>query len=162
VVRLILVEHRDWCDPSGCDAALSAALDVALADLAARYGADMDEWRWGRAHPASFASNFWSHVPVLGDWIDLAIPADGGQDTVNAAAMFVSDLDKPFVARHGPGLRMIVDMAHPDAARFMITPGQSGNPLSPYWGDLLRPWRDGNYLTFDADASGGVLTLVPR
>ena len=40
---------------------------------------------------------------------------------------------------------MIVDLARPDAARFMIAPGQSGNPLSPHWGDLLRPWRDVRY-----------------
>jgi penicillin G amidase len=162
VVQNILSEHQDWCDHGDCTAALATALERALADLQLRYGAAMDDWRWGRAHPASFESAFWSHVPLASALVDLALPDDGDQDTVNAAAMFVGDPKAPFVARHGPSLRMIVDLGAPDAARFMITPGQSGNPLSLHWGDLMRPWRDVEYLTFTDDASGGVLTLVPK
>ena len=52
-------------------------------------------------------------------------------------------------------------MAAPDEARFMIAPGQSGNPLSSHWGDLALPWQRFQYLTFGSDASGGVLTLAP-
>ena len=81
---------------------------------------------------------------------------------MNAGGMFIGDEDEPFLDRHGPSLRMIVDLAAPDEARFMIVPGQSGNPLSPHWGDLVRPWRDVAYLTFGSDESGGVLTLEPR
>jgi penicillin amidase len=81
---------------------------------------------------------------------------------VNAGAMFVGDNAAPFLDRHGPTFRMIVDLAAPDRARFMIAPGQSGNPLSPHWGDLARPWRDVASLTFGDDASGGVLTLEPK
>ena len=161
VVQGILAEHQDWCDHGDCAAALSTALERALADLQTRYGAAIDDWQWGRAHPAAFESAFWSNLPLLGSWLDVSIADDGDQDTVNAAAMFVRDPATPFVARHGPTLRMIVDLAQPDAARFMITPGQSGNPFSPHWGDLVRPWRDVQYLSFTEDASGGVLTLVP-
>ena len=39
--------------------------------------------------------------------------------------------------RPRPDLRMIVDLADPDAARFMISPGESGNVLSPHYGDLM-------------------------
>jgi penicillin G amidase len=163
VVRLILAERRDWCGHEGdCGPALATALDRALADLKRRYGANMDEWRWGRAHEASFSSALWSHVPLAARWFDLALGADGAEDTVNAGEMFIGDEAAPFLDRHGPSLRMIVDLAAPDEARFMIVPGQSGNPLSPHWGDLARPWRDVAYLTFGHDESGGVLVLEPR
>jgi penicillin amidase len=76
--------------------------------------------------------------------------------------MLGSDDAAPFRDLHGPSLRMIVDLAAPDAARFMIVPGQSGNPLSPHWGDLARRWRDVTYITLDDETSGGVLTLEPR
>lgn len=76
--------------------------------------------------------------------------------------MNVRDDAEPFRDRHGPTLRMIVDLARPDAARFMITPGQSGNPLSPHWGDLVQRWRDVGYLTFGDDRSGGELVLQPK
>jgi len=161
VTRRILTAHPNWCVPS-CAEALTTALREALAGLRRRYGADMAQWRWGEAHRATFRSGFWSHVPVIADWTRLAIPADGGDFTVNAAVMDVRSEASPFRDRHGPTLRMIVDLARPDDARFMITPGQSGNPMSPHWGDLMRQWRDGDYVTFGKDASGGTLVLQPK
>jgi penicillin amidase len=56
---------------------------------------------------------------------------------------------------------MVVDMAEPQDARFLVPPGQSGNPLSPHYGDLMRPWRDFAWLGFGEDASGGTLLLSP-
>jgi len=163
VTRLILTEHKEWCGASGdCGDALASSLDRALGELKSRYGADSAQWRWGRAHEASFASPVWSQVPLFGRWFDLAIAVGGGDDTVNAGVMFMGDDAAPFADRHGPSLRMIVDLAAPGDARFMITPGQSGNPLSPHWGDLLLPWRNLSYLTFDADESDGILTLDPK
>jgi acyl-homoserine lactone acylase PvdQ len=43
----------------------------------------------------------------------------------------------------------------------MIVPGQSGNPLSPNYDDLMRPWRDGYMLSIDADRPAAVETLTP-
>ncbi len=167
VARSILTEHQDWCPAgpapgTGCAGALATALDRALDGLRRRYGADMQAWRWGTAHPALFTSAVWANVPVVARWTALAVPADGAEDTVDAGAMDVRDAAAPFEDLHGPTLRMIIDLARPDDARFMITPGQSGNPLSPHWGDLMRPWRDVRYLTFGDDKSGGALTLTPK
>ena len=167
VMLTILTAHQDWCASAsapgaGCAGALADALDRALADLRRRYGGDIEKWRWGTAHAAAFTSALWANVPVLGGWIALSVPADGAEDTVDAGAMDVRDDAAPFLDRHGPSLRMIVDLARPDDARFMITPGQSGNPLSPHWGDLMRPWRDMSYVTFGDDKSGGELTLMPK
>jgi penicillin amidase len=166
-IQSILTDHRDWCDKPGTDKAescgerLTEALDAALADLGRRYGNDMNQWRWGEAHQAIFDSRIWSRLPVLSGWIDRHIPADGGPDTVNAAAFRVNDPVAPYADLHGPSLRMIVDMTAPDAARFIISPGQSGNPLSAHYSDLMSTWRDGRYLAFTDDASGGTLILAP-
>ncbi len=167
VIENILRAHAEWCKRSDtpeaetCPRQLGAALDRALAELSQRYGADMKDWRWGVAHPASFSHPVWSRLPVIGAWLGLAIPDDGSFDTIDNATMAVGNETQPFTAVHGPTLRMIVDMAAPDAARFMVTPGQSGNPLSPHYGDLMAPWRDVTYLRFSADAGGGKLSLVP-
>ncbi len=163
VLQSILSEHRDWCGATkGCGALLTQSLDRALARLDARYGSDMSAWRWGTAHEAAFASPVWAQVPMIGRWFDASLPADGGENTVNAGAMDFSSGGAPFLDRHGPSLRLIVDMAAPQSARFMIAPGESGNPLSPHWGDLARPWRDVQSLVFDDDESGGVLVLAPK
>jgi penicillin amidase len=168
VMRLILTEHQTWCDDvdtpavETCTEVIGASLDRALDDLTRRYGAQMDDWRWGRVHEAVFRNALWSNVPVLRDWFTPRIPADGGTDTVDAGAFSIRDAAAPFADVHGPTLRMIVDLAAPEKARFMIAPGQSGNPLSAHYSDLLEPWRDVDYLTFSADASGGTLVLEPR
>lgn len=168
VIQNILVNHPDWCDNretpevETCPAQLGAALDRAIEDLARRYGSDMNSWRWGIAHPASFPNPIWSRLPVIGGWLAEAIPDQGSFDTVDNGTMFVGDEAHPFTALHGSTLRMIVDMAAPDKARFMITPGESGNLLSDHYADLMQTWRDVSYVAFGNDASGGVLTLSPR
>ena len=162
VVHDILVDHPDWCGTRGCPALLAAALDRALADLRRRYGDNVDDWHWGAAHPARLRHPLWSRVPVLDRVLTPTIAAPGASDTLDAGAFAISDEAHPFRDRLGPVMRMIVDMAHPAEAQFMVVPGQSGNPLSAHWDDLLRPWRDVRYVTFGDDASGGRLVLTPR
>jgi penicillin G amidase len=168
VIENILTKYPNWCDNTdtpeveSCGQQLGAALDRAMADLAKRYGNDMDDWLWGVAHPAEFPHPIWSRLPVVARFFALAIADGGGFDTVDNGTMVVRRTAEPFAAVHGPTMRMIVDMADPAAARFMITPGQSGDILSPHYDDLLHPWRDVNYLRFGDDASGGVLVLAPR
>ncbi len=167
-IETILTTHRDWCDNreteevETCERQLGAALDRAMAELSRRYGPEMNSWTWGRAHPASFSHPVWSQLPVIANWLQLSVPDDGAFDTIDNATSVVRDEAKPFTAIHGPTMRMIVDLASPDLARFMIAPGQSGDLLSPHYGDLLRKWRDVTYLRFTDDARGGVLVLTPR
>ena len=168
VIQNILANHPDWCDNretsevETCPQQLGAALDRAIAELTPRYGGDLSTWRWGNVHPASFAHPIWAHLPVIAGWLGVAIADDGSFDTIDNATMFAGNDAQPFTAVHGTSMRMIVDMADPAAAQFMIAPGQSGNLLSPHYSDLLPVWRDVGYIGFSDDASGGVLTLAPR
>ena len=109
---------------------LRDALDAALAQLRQAYGADMTQWQWGRAHVAVFANPVFSRIPVLRDWLGVAIPTSGGYDTLNRGPSTIRDDAQPFAQRFGAGLRIITDLAAPSDARMMVTPGQSGNPLS--------------------------------
>jgi penicillin amidase len=163
----ILTAHKDWCDdriltvPKTCPEQLSAALLLAIEELTAAYGPDMDEWRWGRAHQAEFRHRVFAAVPVLGPYLDVSIAADGGLDTINRGGFSVRSGTQPYQDTLGPGLRMVVDMADPDRARFMIVPGQAGNPLSEHYADLVRPWRDGYMLMIDTRNPIAVETLSP-
>jgi penicillin amidase len=166
VVRLILTKHPEWCEqsteaPPSCTEALAGSLEMALDDLTRRYGTEMKDWRWGRAHEAAFTNQLLSRVPVLRGIFATRIAADGGDDTLNRAATFTRDENEPFADVHGPTLRMIVDLSDIAATRFMIAPGQSGNPLSPHYADLMGRWREVGYLTLDGGAEGGTLELTP-
>jgi penicillin amidase len=147
--------------PGGCDALLTTTLDGALTGLRESYGPDMAAWHWGRAHIAKFPNAVFSRIPVLRDWIDVAIPTAGGSDTVNRGTMTIRDDEHPYEHRHGAGLRIITDLADPAASRMIAVPGQSGNPLSSHFSDLLRRWRNFDYLVPGKAAPVATLTLEP-
>jgi penicillin amidase len=169
VMETVLTRKQDWCadpkrsDPAaGCAARLRTALDRALAALGRAYGPDMARWRWGRAHVAVFANPVWSRVPVLRDWLTPRIATSGGFDTVDHAPSDVRDAKAPFVQRFGAGLRIITDLAAPDDSRMIVTPGQSGNPLSRHFADLIRRWRDFGWLVPGHARPISTLVLRPR
>jgi len=39
--------------------------------------------------------------------------------------------------------RTVIDLADVERSRFALAGGQSGNPLSPHYGDLFEVWRRG-------------------
>jgi penicillin G amidase len=166
VIRLILTKHPDWCDDratpqvESCADQLAASLGRALDELRRRYGDDMSEWRWGRAHQAQFTNRFWSNVPVLRALFATTIPADGGYDTVDRGVTPLASA-QPYADVLGPSLRMIVDLGDIEGTRFMISPGESGNVLSPHYRDLMLSWRDDAYVTLGGAPVGGTLVLTP-
>ena len=61
--------------------------------------------------------------------------------------------ERPFAQNHGAGYRAVYDLAEPERSVFVISTGQSGNPLSSYYEDYAEPWRDGRYLPMLTDRS---------
>jgi penicillin G amidase len=168
VIAGILTQHPEWCsDPArpgntGCAGRLTESLHNALDQLTAAFGADTTRWRWGRPHMAAFPHPFFARIPFLNGLFLVAAPADGGADTVNRGGMAIQDPDRPYRDRHGAGLRMILDFADLDASRFIVVPGQSGNPLSHHYADLLEPWRRFSWLRLGPDMAGDTLLLEPQ
>ena len=63
-----------------------------------------------------------------------------------AAVGFEGPPEQAFEDRHGSGFRALYDLADLQESRFIIAGGQSGHPLSPFYGNLLEAWRDGLYI----------------
>jgi len=63
------------------------------------------------------------------------IPIGGYSGIVNATSQ-----------NHGPSWRMIVEMSSPPKALGIYPGGQSGNPGSKYYDNLISDWASGNYL----------------
>jgi penicillin G amidase len=168
VMEAVLTERPDWCDDpkqpgqQGCAARLVESLRMALAQLRQAYGADMNQWRWGRAHFAMFANPVFGRIPVLRDWLEVSISTSGGYDTLDRGPSTIRDDAHPFAQRFGAGLRIITDLATPKESVMMITPGQSGNPLSGHFADLLRRWRNFAWLVPGRSAPVSTLVLAPE
>jgi penicillin G amidase len=167
VMRAVLTERPDWCaDPrrpgtETCARRLAQSLAAALAELRRAYGDDMAQWRWGRAHEAIFANPVFGRIPIVRDWLDLQIPTSGGYDTLDRGPSAIRSGRDPFDQNFGAGLRIITDLAQPHDSRMIVVPGQSGNPLSGHFADLLRRWRDFGWLVPDRSAAVSTLVLAP-
>ncbi|GAB4576023.1 MAG: penicillin acylase family protein [Rhodothalassiaceae bacterium] len=140
--------ERRWCDDVSteaeetCDDRVVLAFEDAMADLAQRAGKDWRSWRWGRMHKVTQTHNPMSQVPTLARVFELRSQAPGGTYTVNVAGSRFGT-DDPYGFGHGPSYRAVYDLSDLDASRYIIPTGQSGNPLSPHYDDMMPLWLRG-------------------
>lgn len=152
VVRHMLTNSTAWCDnvttdsAESCRETVTRAFDAALASLEEKHGNDMAAWRWGDAHRAVFSHPLFGRIPVVKWLSDIRIESDGGPYTVNRAQSRVGNAKAPFSSVHGPGYRAVYDLSDLANSRFATATGQSGNPLSPFYANTTRNWRDGKYI----------------
>jgi len=163
VIANILTRDTAWCgtEPGACGQRIAHSLLAALTEIEGELGPDMAKWRWDGMHVALFPNPVLSRIPLLGKFFTVKIQAEGGDDTINRGAMAISSREHPFADIHAASLRMVLDFADLDSSRFMIAPGQSGNPLSPHYADLLKPWRNFAWLHPATEKSVAVLALTP-
>ncbi len=180
IMQTVLTAHPEWCaDPNSplpsrapeqgrvregagsCDALLATTLDAALAKLRRAHGPEMLQWQWGRAHIALFANRVFGRIALLRDWVQTSVPTPGGFDTVNRGSTTIRDDAHPYEQRFGAGLRIITDLASPADSRMIAVPGQSGNPLSPHFSDLVQRWRQFDWLVPGRASPVATLTLEP-
>jgi len=135
--------------------AMRSAFTATVRSLTGKLGGDPARWTWGRVHDRSVPSV--TQVPSLGYG---PYPAGGDKRTVNAAD---DGMDSDF----GPSWRMIVDWTGTGRAEAeaVYPGGQSENPSSPWYENLVPDWWNGRYLPLYAASeqpSGGALwTLRP-
>ena len=151
-VEAALTRNRHWCGDAfrnvtrDCGLTLRLALENALGDIESQLGGDIAGWRWGDLHRARFRHKVFTNTPLL-SWIaDLSIATGGGDHTVGVGTLANSGSAEPFSQVHGASFRAVYDLADLAASRYMAPAGQSGNPFSPHYRDLLEPWRDGAYI----------------
>ncbi len=147
-----------WCN-GDCNADLATSLAAAVSELSKRFGADPSAWRWGTAHPAVFANPLLSHIPLIGALTTIKIASPGDDTTLDRGGpRFMR-----FQSVHGASFRGVYDLAELDRSLFIVTPGQSGNPLSPRSRNFVRRWRDGETITLGPkpDKITATIRLVP-
>jgi penicillin amidase len=110
------------------DALLLAALGDAERVVLKAYGADSVGWRWGTLHTAAFPH------PVSKVFDLPAVSRAGDANTVYASGG-AGDRQT-----HGASYREIIDVADWDRSVATSVPGQSGQPGSLHYGDLLPLW----------------------
>jgi penicillin amidase len=105
-------------------AAIEAGLQKAVKQLTADLGPDWSQWRYGRVHTQAFPH------PLVTAFDLPTVERRGGNGVVGA---------------DGATYREIIDVSNWDNSLTVNTPGQSGQPESPFYGNLLPIWANDEY-----------------
>jgi penicillin G amidase len=103
---------------------VGASLQAAINRLTESQGPNWSHWRWGRMHARAFQH------PLVSAFDLPPVERSGGAGTV---------------AADGATYREILDVSNWDRSLATNTPGQSGQPGSPYYGNLLPLWAGDRY-----------------
>jgi penicillin amidase len=129
----IYLTWRDAADPRALEyqrtkeeraPLVEAGLEQAIAQLTKSQGADWSGWRYGRMHTRDFPHPFVSAFDLP------TVERSGGNGAV---------------AADGASYREIMDVADWDRSVVTNVPGQSGQPESAFYGNLLPLWDRGEY-----------------
>lgn len=144
---------------------LILSLNEAVKQLTDKLGADLTQWKYGQAnyhhvlikHPMSNAVN---------DAARKILEAGPAPRAGNASTPGMTTNSDNQSA--GASFRMVVDVSNWDGAMFTNTPGQSGDPKSPYYRNLFDRWANDQhfpvYFTPEkiATSAADQKTLTPR
>jgi penicillin amidase len=152
---LITPPGAAWCG-GDCRPGLSQALHDATEHLSAQFGPDPRTWRWGTLHQAVFSHPLFGEVPGLSLLASRRVAVDGDDSTLFRGG---NGTLGQFASLHGAAYRGIYDIADLERSRFVVTPGQSGNFVSPHAWDLMGMWAQGHTITIPASPARAVGTI---
>ena len=136
-----------WCNDTlagetlTCAEVSGRALDEAADTLVRSHGSDPSGWVWGDVHAMHLRHPLFSFVPILDTLTGVSIPLGGDGYSVSATSYRLASGHDHFNTFHGPALRAVIDLDDPVTGHFVIMPGQSGNPFSPYYDNLVERWH---------------------
>lgn len=120
---------------------IADALAGAVRELRTKFGSRDSEWRWGKVRPLRLRHAF-AKQPPLDRLFALRDIAIGGDVTTipQGSVDFQDPLGDPIGV---PNMRAAIDVGAWENSRWSLLGGQSGNPCSPHFGDLLEHWDRG-------------------
>ncbi|HJU73901.1 MAG TPA: penicillin acylase family protein, partial [Gemmatimonadaceae bacterium] len=115
------------------DSVLLLAMKDAVDTLTRRFGADRRKWLWGDVHVARFRH------PLSAKYDLPPASRSGDGNTVNMTG------GRNFLQTAGASFREIIDLADFDNSWATNVPGQSADPRSKHYSDLLQLWGKDQY-----------------
>ena len=164
----LLTGRSPGCGDSeaACRQLVRHALADAVSSLRRLHGRDLTVPRWDAAAVANHHHRLLGGVPFLGRLFNITGPHQGGPFTLMRMESDWSNDAQPFAGIHGAGVRLVHDLSETTRSWAVLSTGQAGHPLSPWYRDQAGPWFAGQLLEFETDQSRiGIhseLELVPK
>ena len=106
---------------------------------------------WGKRNTSNFRHPFSRAMPFLSGWLDMPrTPQDGDNHMPRVAS-----------PTFGASQRMVVSPGHEEQGIFVMPGGQSGHPLSPFYGAGHQDWLTGKPGSLLAGETKHTLRFVP-
>jgi penicillin amidase len=159
-----LWDRKDTGEVETRDDILLRSLNGALDDLQGAIGENRQDWTWGKLHSIQPAHPFGGQA-LIGGLFNLDRQPVGGDNTTVAVSSY--SWLAPFNVVNHQSYRMIVDLSNWSNSVAVFATGQSGQPGSNHFSDMLPLWTRGEYNPLlyaqsDIDArKEGILTLQP-
>jgi penicillin amidase len=123
----------------GRDSVLLTSLEEAVKEAREQLGDDPSKWRWGKLHGATFTHALSTDAERRSLFNLPSVERGGDGNTVNSTS------GPNFRQTHGASFREILDISDWDRSVATSVPGQSGQPGSKHYADLLPLWAEGKY-----------------
>jgi len=123
------------------DHLLMSTLHTAVDKLTVLEGPDPAQWSWGKIHVIHFRHPL-GRLPGAAALMNLGPLARSGDGFTVCSTFMVGP---GYEQAGGASYRQIFDPADWDRSRGINVPGESAQPGSPHYGDLLPLWIEGRY-----------------
>lgn len=136
---------------SSWDALLRGQLEAAARDMTAG-GTRLDAATWGQANASRIQHVLSKAIPALGRWLDMPSRPQAG------------DANMPHVAgpAFGQSQRLVVSPGREEQGWLSMPGGQSGHPLSPYYGAGHEDWVEARPTPLLAGPARHQMQALPR
>lgn len=155
--------------PTLRDQAIARAMRDSMNQLRATFGSDTTQWQWGKLHQAHFnhpLASVWPLNYIFGV-PPVARPGDTTTINVGGDDSFASD-PPGYNQQTVASMRQIIDLSNFDHSLWVITTGESGQPFSAHYSDLIAVWDQNHYQQMyfsaqsEANATKDTLMMEPR
>ncbi|WP_296260223.1 MULTISPECIES: penicillin acylase family protein [unclassified Pseudomonas] len=170
--RLAADAHSPWWnnrnsnEPESRDNTVKVAWHAAVSHLKSLYGANADEWTWGKAHTLTHEHPLGRQTPLDMLFNVGTFAAPGTHEVPNNLSAGIAAA--PWPVTYGPSTRRLIDFADPAHALGINPVGQSGVLFDKHYADQAKAYINGQYMPerfSEGDVAGSskeMLKLVPR
>ncbi|NGP86732.1 penicillin acylase family protein [Fodinibius halophilus] len=133
---------------------ITKSMNQTVQFLKREFGDEPFEWRWEQLHTITLEPSLFGRAAdapnapatlklIVDNLLSIGPHAVRGHDmTINNGEYSWND---PFEMILGPSIRRVVDFSDMTRTMSILPTGQSGNPLSEYYGDQTESWLNGQY-----------------
>jgi penicillin amidase len=145
---------------------LKVAWHATVSHLTSLYGANADEWLWGKAHTLAHAHPLGTQKPLDQLFNVGPFAAPGSHEVPNNLSSRIGPA--PWPVNYGPSNRRLIDFADPAHGLGINPVGQSGVLFDAHYSDQAQTYIEGGYVPQHlseedvAKNTRGTLRLVPK